>query len=75
MYYYNKASSRTDRGALSPTRVKMLKQAMVSKYNLSSDKADQKWLLVVRSINSKGRSLKFKIKNKVARCLDVFQKK
>jgi len=52
-------STRTIRGALSPTRVKLLKESMCSKFKLEGTKKDQNWLLVIQAVNSKGRQLKF----------------
>ena len=47
-----------------------MKEAMVYKYSLIGDKVDKNWILVIKSINAKGRGIKHqsnlleKIKNK-----------
>jgi len=55
------ASNRSTRGALSPARVKMLKEAMTIKFNLNSERADSVWICTLRSVNSKGRNIKHRI--------------
>jgi hypothetical protein len=52
-------SSRTLRGCLSPTRTKLLKDAMIYKYNLTDGLViDQKWIKIKEAVNSKGRTMK-----------------
>ena len=68
-------SSRTDRGTLSPTRVKLLKDSMIQKFKLEGPKKDQSWLLVIQAVNSKGRQLKFNAKfRKIMAKLNVTRK-
>lgn len=56
-------STRTNREALSPTRVKLLKSAFNSKYQFTPPLAS-KWFAAIRdSINTKGRNLKAKFKS------------
>jgi len=38
-----------------------MKNAMKYKYNLTNAEADKKWLLINRSVNGTGRTIKFKI--------------
>jgi hypothetical protein len=50
-----------------------MKNAMKYKYNLTNAEADKKWLLINRSVNGTGRTIKFKT-NVVAKLRLLFGK-
>jgi hypothetical protein len=50
-----------------------MKNAMKYKHNLTNTEADKKWLLINRSVNGTGRTIKFKI-NVVAKLRLLFGK-
>ena len=56
-------SSKNNRGALSPNRVKLLKDAMKYKYAYSEEKASTTWKLISPNLNGKGRNIKYKLKS------------
>ncbi|CAF0961121.1 unnamed protein product, partial [Brachionus calyciflorus] len=56
------SSSKTKRETCSPTRVKMLREALAFKYK-SFEKKEKIWKVVVIAFNTKGRGLKFAVQN------------
>jgi hypothetical protein len=53
-------SSKSNRGALSPNRVKLLKDAMKYKYAYSEEKASTTWKLISPILKGKGCNIKYK---------------
>ena len=51
-------SNATERGTLSPVRVKLLKTAVSKKFRYSPLKLEKVWRLVKTSINGMGRTIK-----------------
>lgn len=65
-------SSRTNRPPLSPTRVKLLKEAMKQRFNLNCKESDKHWTLVTEAVNSKGRSIK--LADRIRKALSLLDK-
>ena len=54
------ANCRSQRGQLDLDRVRLIKEAIMTKYQLKGEKFDNAWQAVKSSLNQKGRNLKFR---------------
>ena len=58
-------SNRTDRDPLSPNRVKLMKLAMVEKFEFLKDdevKKDKNWAMIKDRVNNKGRNIAYRFR-------------
>ncbi|CAF1045013.1 unnamed protein product [Brachionus calyciflorus] len=55
-------SKNSVRESCCPIKVKLLKEAMIFKYNLPPEKQDKVWRKIIDAFNTKGRGIKFNLK-------------